>query len=174
MMMSDLSKAGIIFKQGLTIASKTTVADLEKACGATFSDDYKEFLEKVNGARIALKDKDPKSVPSATVKWESASFLHPEQEFVGVDYIYDKDTALKVYRNMKHYPVGQVFPVAAANNNTCFVMSLNEKDKGSIHAVRVYTESTHNIMGSVIVCTSLSIAKNVIDFFLNLKSVKRA
>ena len=75
MMMSDLSKAGIIFKQGLTIASKTTVVDLEKACGTTFSDDYKEFLEKVNGARIALKDKDPKSVPSATVKWESASFL---------------------------------------------------------------------------------------------------
>ena len=67
MMMSDLSKAGIIFKQGLTIASKTTVVDLEKACGTTFSDDYKEFLEKVNGARIALKDKDPKSVPSATV-----------------------------------------------------------------------------------------------------------
>ena len=164
MAMSDLSKAGIIFKQGLTIASKTTVADLEKACGATFSDDYKEFLENVNGARIALKDSDAKRVPSANINWVSANFLHQAQEFVGVDYIYDKDTALKVYRNMRHYPIGQVFPVAAANNNTCFVMSLNEKDK----------EGSHNIMGSVIVCTSLPIAKNVTDFFLSLKSIKRS
>lgn len=174
MAMSDLSKAGIIFKQGLTIASKTTVADLEKACGATFSDDYKEFLENVNGARIALKDSDAKRVPSANINWVSANFLHQAQEFVGVDYIYDKDTALKVYRNMRHYPIGQVFPVAAANNNTCFVMSLNEKDKGTIKVVRVYTEGSHNIMGSVIVCTSLPIAKNVTDFFLSLKSVKRS
>ena len=97
-------------------------------------------------------------------------------EFEDFDFvfIYDKDTALKVYRNMRHYPIGQVFPVAAANNNTCFVMSLNEKDKGTIKAVRVYTEGSHNIMGSVIVCTSLPIAKNVTDFFLSLKSVKRS
>ena len=174
MAMSDLSKAGIIFKQGLTIASRITVADLEKACGVTFSDDYKEFLENVNGARIALKDGDAKHIPSAGISWEGANFLHPAQEFVRVDYIYDKDTALKVFRNMRNYPVGQVFPIAAADNNTCFVMSLSENDKGSIHAVRVYTAGTHTLMGSVIVCTSLPIAKNVTEFFLGLKSIKRS
>lgn len=175
MAMSDLSKAGIMFKQGLTVASKTTVADLEKACGATFSEDYKEFLENINGARIALKDSEAKSALAAEVRWAGVNYLlHPEREFIRIDYIYDKDTALKVYKNMCRYPVGPVFPLAAADNTTCFVLSLNEHESGYVKALRLFTAGSHTVTGSAIVFTSLTIATSVTDFFLSLKPLKRA
>ena len=174
MAMSDLSKAGIAFKQGLTIVSRTTIADLEKACAAKLPTEYAEFLEKVNGARVSLQNSDKRFEPSAHISWGGTNCFHAQEEFLKVDYLYDKDTALKVYLHAKNCPLGKNFPIASADHNTCFALSLDEKDYGSVKALRIIDANSHHLIsGSIMVFMSLPIAPTLTDFFLGLKAIKR-